>query len=276
MSENHKQKVILTFDVELWSEGIWLQPYITEKMIQNDTFPASMIKILDTLHEHNAHATFFVTLKVTEKYPEILKRIYEAGHEIGIHGPKHIRLEDYQPQEFKEDLIKQISIIKNLIGKKPIGYRAPHFSLNKKTYWVLEILKELNFSYDSSVFPKSMGEYGDSKSPKESYKIIKDLTEVPISVSSILGYKIPYAGGIYFRTLPFWIFTFFLNKELGNGLPVIYFHPHELDTNTPKICKGPFFHRILKYWGINKGFKKFEQLASKYNFDSIANTTFQI
>jgi len=268
MSDNNK-KIILTFDVELWTEGSWLKPYITEELLKIDTFLNSIRKILSALKNHNGFATFFVTLEVTEKYPEIIEEISDEGHEIGIHGPKHIKLKDYPPSEFKNDLIKQIETIEKITGRKPKGYRAPHFSLNKKTYWALEILKELGFTYDSSIFPKNMGEYGDSKSSKAPYEIIPSLTEIPVSVSSLLGQRFPYAGGIYFRILPFWIFSFFLNKELKNRTPVIYFHPHELDENTPRIKNGPILRKILKYWGTKNSFKKFEKILKKEKFTSI-------
>lgn len=270
MSDNNK-KIILTFDVELWTEGSWLKPHITEDLLKIDTFPNSIRKILLALKNHSGFATFFVTLEVTEKHPEIIKEISDQEHEIGIHGPKHIKLKDYLKSEFKNDLIRQIDLMEKITGKKPKGYRAPHFSLTKETYWALEILKELGFTYDSSIFPKNMGEYGDSKSPKDSYEIIPTLTEIPVSVSSLFGQRFPYAGGIYFRMLPLWIFKFFLNKELKTGKPVIYFHPHELDNETPKIKKGPYLRRLLKYWGTDSSFKKFEKILNCYIVDSITH-----
>ncbi len=270
MLEN--KKIYLSFDVELWNESTWLKPYITHDLLKTDTFPDSIRKILSALKKHAGFATFFVTMEVTEKYSEIIKEISDQGHELGIHGPKHIKLKDYSPSEFKNDLTKQIQIIEKITGRKPKGYRAPHFSLTKETYWTLDILKELGFTYDSSIFPKNMGEYGDSKSPKYPYEIIPGLKEIPVSVSSLFGQRFPYAGGIYFRILPFFIFKYFLNKELKNGAPVVYFHPHELDENTPQIKTGPLTRKILKYWGTKRSFKKFEKLLNYYIVDSVKNT----
>lgn len=263
------RKLVLTFDVELWDEGEWLKPYITPDMYKVDTFPDSMKNILNLLEKYAGHATFFITLKVAEKYPEIVKTISDKGHEVCIHGPRHKKLKDYPREEFKRDCIEHIRLIEKITGKRPVGYRAPHFSLNKQTYWVLDILKELGFIYDSSVFPKNMGEYGDSKSLKDPYEIIPSLTEIPVSVSSLFGRRFPYAGGIYFRILPFWIFKFFLNKELKSINPVIFFHPHELDGNTPKIKTGPILRIILKYWGVKNSFQKLEKMLSAVKFTSI-------
>lgn len=266
-----KNKIALSFDVELWNEGEWLKPFIAPEMLSVDTFPASMEKILNLLREKGS-ATFFVTEKVTQKYPEIIKKISEDGHEIGIHGPKHKKLKDYTPEEFKNDSINQIKLLENITGKKPIGYRAPHFSLSKETYWVLEILKELEFKYDSSVFPVGMGEYGSSKSPLVTYEIIPNLLEIPISVASFGKIRIPFAGGIYFRILPLFIFKWLLKVSSKNSTPVIYFHPHELDGSTPQIKRGPFLKRLLKYWGVKRSFKKLKKISNSYYFLSIDKT----
>ncbi len=270
MSEINK-KIILSFDVELWSEGEWLKPYITPDMMKIDTFPSSIENILDLIRG-KGFATFFVTLTVTEKYPDIIKKISDDGHEIGIHGPKHKKLKYYDPQDFKTDCIKQIDLIKKITGKKPLGYRAPHFSLNKETGWVLPILKELGFIYDSSIFPINLGEYGVSRSITEPNEIIPGFKEIPITVAEIFGLRIPFAGGIYFRILPYFIFKKLLNYTIREKISMLYFHPHELDKLTPKIKKGPFIKRLLKYFGINNSFKKFNNVLDYYKFNSIENT----
>lgn len=273
MSENPKPTVALTFDVELWNEGVWLKPHITEDMLTYDPFPSSMERILVALKKNTAHATFFVTLEVTEKYPEILRQIADGGHDIGIHGPRHIRLSEYTPETFKQDCEKQLSLIESAIGAKVqnmnLGFRAAHFSLDKKTEWMLPILKDLGFTYDSSIFPMNMGEYGVAGAPLDRYEIISGLTEIPTSVATIFCLRIPFAGGIYFRFLPFFIFKWFVNSVAKKRTPIIYFHPHELDANTPQIKSGPWLRRKLKYWGIKKSLKKFEALLKNFQCEKI-------
>lgn len=261
---NNKPTIKLTFDVELWTEGAWMQSYITEDLLKSDPFPASIAKILNALKAHDAHATFFVTLEVTEKYPYVLRNIVEAGHEIGVHGPKHIRLRDYTPESFRSDLVKQLSLIESATSAKAEGFRAAHFSLEDSTMWILPILRELGFSYDSSIFPINMGEYGISNTPLKPYEIIPGLQEIPTSVASFFGFRIPFAGGIYFRLLPLFIFKFLLKNSAKHSTPVIYFHPHELDVNTPQIKIGPWLRRKLKYFGTKKSFEKFEALLKSF------------
>jgi len=270
LEENHK-KVALSFDVELWSESDWLKPYITNDLIENDhSFEDSINKILALLSKKDSKATFFVTDTVVKKFPEIVKQISDSGHEIGSHGIGHQRLFNTNKENYKESFRKHIADIEKITGKKVLGFRAPHFSLRPDTYWILELLEESGLKYDSSIFPISMGEYGDSKSARSPYQITKAIKEVPISVFGFGKIKIPYAGGFYFRVLPFFIFKYFLKKESGKDFPpVIYFHPHELETSTPHIKKGPWLRKILKYWGTKNSFKKFEKMLDCYIFDSI-------
>lgn len=276
------KKVILSFDVELWHESVWLKPYATDKMLRSDSsFEKSIDNILNLLKEGGHTATFFITEEVFNKFPAYISKISLGGHEVGVHGPKHIRLERYEPNVFKEDCKQIIKKIEDLTGKKPKGYRAPHFSLNQKTSWLIPALIELGFVYDSSIFPINLGEYGMSNCPTKPYKISDEniakenpnssLTEMPISIASFGKIKIPFAGGIYFRVLPLFIFKWLLKVSSKNSTPVIYFHPHELEHSTPQINSGPFVKRLLKYWGTKRSFKRLEKISNSYSFVSIDN-----
>lgn len=274
------KNVALSFDVELWNEGDWLKPYIKEEMLLGDrSFEKSIDNILNLLKKNGHTATFFTTEEVVEKFPEYVSKISKEGHEVGVHGPKHIRLEKYDREVFIEDCQNIIEKIEKLTGQKPKGYRAPHFSLNQKTSWLIPALVNLGFVYDSSAFPMNLNEYGISNCPIKSYKISdaniakessdSKLTEVPISMASFGRTKIPFAGGIYFRVFPLFIFKWLLKISSKNSTPVIYFHPHELECSTPQIKSGPFIKRLLKYWGTKRSFKKLEKISNSYSFVSI-------
>lgn len=266
--------VILSFDVELWSETQWLLPYITDSPQIDNSFERSIHSLLKVLDKGSHHATFFVTLLVTQHYPHLIKTIASKGHEIGIHGPRHIRLHDYTPEDFRRDCILQIQLITDITGIKPRGFRAAHFSLNQKTMWVIPILKELGFVYDSSIFPMNMGEYGVSNSSLDNHEIIPGFTEIPMTVATFGNVRIPFAGGIYFRLLPLRVFLWLTNNVSRYRIPMMYFHPHELEATTPRITRGPWFRRTLKYWGVNKSFSKFEKVLNWYIFDSIERKYF--
>ena len=279
-TNNHKP-VALTFDLEFWHEGEWLKPYISPDQHGIDMLTESVTPILALLKKYNARATFFVTAAVSQKYPELIKQIAAENHEIGSHSIRHTKLENLAPAEFDAELGKQVTSIRELTGKAPIGFRAPHFSLEQKTAWILPILAKHGFKYDSSLFPLKTPEYGVANAPTKPYRIsfanIKEvetnspLQEIPISIGKIFGVKFPIAGGIYFRLLPAWLFIKLFRRVIAeSSFPLLYFHPHELYANTPKIT-GPWLKTTLKYWGTKNSLAKFEKLLTAFQFDSIAN-----
>ncbi len=274
-------KIILTFDLELWHEGRWLAPYIRKEMRTHDVLTESVLPLLEILKRRNHHATFFVTGMVLEKYGEVIKKIHDEGHEIASHNKEHMKLEEITPEDFEKDMTMQCNLIASLTGKRPLGFRAPHFSLNEKTSWILPILARLGFTYDSSIFPIKTREYGVEGAPRAPYGIsFTDITaedttspllEIPQATLKTACGLIPVAGGIYFRLMPAFLFNnLFLRAVQQGSTPMLYFHPHELCTATPRI-RGPFLKTILKYWGVNRSLKKFEYLADRFQFDSIEN-----
>lgn len=275
-----KHTIAITFDVELWNETDWVIPYAQIIPAHDNSFIHSIDSILGALQKRGHRATFFVTSRVVSLYPTVVKKIADAGHEVGSHGVDHTRLTTVEREPYTIAFKQHIQDIIQITGKQPRGFRAPHFSLTEKTSWMIDLLSECGLSYDSSVFPVSMGEYGHSRAPKTPYSISSNtiskhtegapICEFPISVSSLVGIPVPYAGGIYFRILPLFLFRYFLNKEARKKHPpVLYFHPHELERSTPRITRGPFFRRFLKYFGTKRSFRKFEKLLDWYIVDSL-------
>lgn len=278
------KNIILTFDVENWDEGVWMKPYITKDILeQKDYFKESIEKILILLKSRGGHATFFVTDNVVRKHPDIVKKISDEGHEIGSHGVGHLKITETNYSEYRDLFLSHIKDIENITGKKVLGFRAPHFSLCEKSAWIIGLLEEAGLKYDASAFPINMKEYGSKKFPIQNYKIdtknifidnpASPITEIPLSTYNTTLGRIPFAGGIYFRILPFFVFKYILSRKIKNGqLPIIYLHPHELENRTPQIKSGPWLKRKLKYFGINSSFKKFEKLADCYIFESVNDT----
>lgn len=257
MQTKSKDKMMMSFDLELWHEGEWMKPYLPANAQTNDCFREAIFPILELLSKHRAKATFFATGMVLQKYPDVIRQISEQGHEIACHSFKHRRLDKMNPDEFKQDIIKAKTLIQNITGRAPAGFRAPHFSISEKTKWALPILKETGFQYDSSILLSKV-----SHSP---------IKEVGLAVFNFLGIKIPVAGGVYFRFLPFWLYKFLLKRVKDKETKVLYFHQHELYAKTPQIQKGPYLKSKIKYWRVRKSFKKFEKLFHYFQFDSIEN-----
>ncbi|OGZ24150.1 MAG: hypothetical protein A3A08_00070 [Candidatus Nealsonbacteria bacterium RIFCSPLOWO2_01_FULL_41_9] len=260
-----------------------MKEYLSASSPPKDYLEESVFPLLDCLYKHKAKATFFITGKVVEKYPELIKRIHQEGHEISCHGFSHRNLNTFSPSELDKEIEKLIELIENITGRKPKGFRAPSFSLNNQTRWVLPILSKHELKYDSSVFPARTPFYGVANAPKDyiyriSFKDVSKidpgspLIEVPLAVYSFLGIRIPIAGGVYFRLLPLWLYKILLKGAISQqGTVNLYFHPHELYQETPIPRQGSWLRKKIKYFGVKDSFKKLDNLLSIFNFDSIEN-----
>jgi polysaccharide deacetylase family protein (PEP-CTERM system associated) len=169
-------------------------------------------------------------------------------------------------EEFSEDLDKSIKAIRKAAGIKPIGYRAPSFSIVKKTLWALDILKEKGFKYDSSMVPIKHPDYGIKGIPKKPFRI-KGILEIPLSTT----YGLPVGGG-YFRAYPYWLTKHLLKQ---NKHAVFYIHPWEFDPKMPRY-NLPLTKRFRHYIGLNSTEKKFRRLLKDFRFNAIKNSGFSL
>ena len=269
---NYK-KNILQIDVEDWycdlDYGEWkfYEPRVVE----------STNKILSILEETNNKATFFILGYVAEHFPELIKKIQKKGHEIASHGYSHKRVDKQTPKEFENDLLKSIKILEKITGKKIRGYRAPQFTIVKKTFWAIEILKRNNLKYDSSIFPVRTPLYGVPNSPVYPYKIRNknvserkienDFWEIPLSIYKIplIKKSIPIAGGFYLRAFPYFFIKHAIKKiNESENIAVCYIHPWEFDRDKPKIKSLKWYH----YYNIKSTEKKFIKLLNDFKFTS--------
>ena len=225
--------------------------------------------ILDILDNHYTKATFFIVGWIAEKHPELVKEINERGHEVGCHSYKHQRITTLSRDSFRKDTKKSKDILENIIGRKVLGYRAPSYTITKNTLWALDILAELGFQYDSSIFPIYHDTYGIPDAPRFTYKHDGlDLTEYPISTALILGRKVPVAGGGYFRLFPYW-FTKMALKSINDKEKqpfVFYLHPWEIDPDQPRINNISLLSRFRHYNNLSKTNSRLHKLLSDFKF----------
>ncbi len=241
-----KEKIILTFDLEFWYNSGFLKKYVSENDKRSrDYITQSTMPILDLLKKFNHRATFFVLGQVAEKYPELIKKISDDGHEIASHGYSHKSLFDLDKTTFQKEIELTNNILKNVIGTEPKGFRAPNFSLNKKNLWAKEILENY-FQYNSSSHPLKF-------------------FAIPMQIPEIF----PSLGGIYFRMLPLKLYILMAKFFSKYKVPVLYFHPYELFESAPRINSAPWYMKKIKYIGVKKAWKKFKKIMDKYEFISI-------
>ena len=232
-------------------------------------------KLLNIFSQYNIKVTFFVLGWVAEKYPDLVIKISEEGHEIGSHGYYHIPIFRLGRRKFIADAYKSKIVIEKVIKKKVRGYRAPSCSVTNATPWVFEDLYNIGYEYDSSVLPTPRMNGGmNVDSEKEfgiHYRYFKSnrLLEYPLSVSNFLGKIIPICGGGYFRIFPYW-FTKEAIKNLNNKgqSAVLYIHPRDIDSGQP-VVDMPVKRKIMSYTGISKCSKKLHNLLKDFHFDRL-------
>lgn len=217
-----------TVDVEDWPVAVLgPQHEISPRVVDNTR------RLLSILRWHNVRGTFFVLTRVAERYPDLIREIHGAGHEIASHGHAHERLTNLTPDTFRRDVEQSIDILTRLTGTRPTGYRAPAFSIVEKTRWAGPILAELGFAYSSSIFPIRHWRYGIPEAPLGIHRWPDcELIECPPAALSWLWRNWPVAGGGYFRLLPGPLARSAVRGIGRSGRPaILYMHPYELDVD---------------------------------------------
>ncbi|MED5276946.1 MAG: polysaccharide deacetylase family protein [Actinomycetota bacterium] len=186
-------------------------------------------KVLDLFLEMEVRATIFVVGDVAKKHPEMLVRASEEGHEIGLHSHKHIPLQLLNPQDFKREVEDSRNFLQETTGQEIKGFRAPTMSLTYQTRWAIPILQEIGFTYSSSILPSKNPLYGWDGMPTCPFKWLDSVIEFPCPVTNILGVKIPYLGGAYFRLFPTFFRKMGVRRSSTKEVLWTYCHPWEFD-----------------------------------------------
>ena len=266
---------ILGIDFEDWYHPELIQKYISKKDNQPKIIQG-IDKILDLLRRKDTKATFFVVGELLEFKPELLDLILDNDHEIGFHTMKHNRIDS---PNFKEKFEEEIKRFDKLTDGNSKGFRAPSFSLNTNSSWLIDVLEENDYVYDSSVVPAKTSLYGIPNAEKKPYKISskflegssKDgkIIEFPMMVTKFLGKKIPAAGGFYLRTLPSRVIENAIKSYEEENLPgVFYIHSWELTPELMPKMKLSKKDHFITFHNIDKAYDKMEDLLEKFQFTS--------
>ncbi|MCZ6799026.1 MAG: DUF3473 domain-containing protein [Nitrospirae bacterium] len=232
----------------------------------------NMDLILGHLDAYQVKATMFVLGWVAEKCPSLIRRLVDAGHEIGSHGYNHELISVQTPEQFREDVRRAKGVLEDISGKQVLGYRAPTFSVTEETIWALSILVEEGYGYDSSIFPVVHDQYGipgANPSPHLLSTKSGSIWEVPPSTCQLAGVRLPIAGGGYFRLFPYWVLAWLLRKVEAEGETlVMYLHPWEFDGAQPRM-NGPVLSRFRHYLNLSKTESRFVRLLQDFQFGPI-------
>ena len=266
-----KIKNYLTIDVEDYFQVSAFEKVIDPKSW--DTYPSRVERntqiILDLLDQRNIKATFFIVGWIAERHQELVRKISDQGHEIGCHSYWHRKVYDLTPDDFREDTYRSKSLLEDITGKPVYGYRAPSYSITNKSLWAFDILADLGFKYDSSIFPTYHDNYGIPDAPRFEYDLEdQGITEYPISTVKVMGRNLPISGGGYFRLFPYSITRSALKQinKRENRSFVFYMHPWEFDPGQQRIKNASPLSRFRHYVNLKTTQDKFKKLLDDFQF----------
>jgi polysaccharide deacetylase family protein (PEP-CTERM system associated) len=227
--------------------------------------------ILSLLDDHSTQATFFTLGWIAERYPAMVRRIVDAGHELASHGYGHQRVSDLTPKEFHADLMRSKNILEDLSSAPVIGYRAPSFSIGAQNLWALDVLQETGHLYSSSIYPIKHDHYGMPEAPRFAYHPRgKDgVLELPPTTIKLMGRNLPAAGGGYFRLLPYAASRWLIRKvnHQDEQSCIFYFHPWELDPDQPRQTGVSMKTKFRHYVNLSRMQSRIESLLQDFKWD---------
>jgi len=220
-----------------------------------DSYPCrverNVDRILGMFSNAGVSATFFTLGWIAERYPSVVRRIADAGHEIASHGYEHVKVHQQEPEAFRRDIRKTKAILEDIGGQRVKGYRAASFSIDHRSFWAFDILAEEGHDYSSSVYPIRHDHYGMPDAsrfafhPSDRHRLL----ELPISTVRLFGRNLPSGGGGYFRLIPYSLSRWALRHicEKDRKPVVFYFHPWEIDPGQPHFKGAPLRSRFRHY-----------------------------
>ncbi len=260
--------MIFSIDVEDWAQSVLDRSNPVSNRVYDNTS-----QILDLLAQYGHQATFFVLANVAEKHPELIRKIVDAGHEVGSHGCNHINLYTMSPEEVNDDVQRSVKTLEDVTGKKVIGYRAPNFSIRENMFeWYCAALAENGLKYDSSLFPMKVIKYGiERKYPLDVFHKY-GINEHYLSYINVGKYKLPFFGGGYFRLAPYAVTKYFTKQFNEENSGVFYMHPFEIDTGEFAEVKRLYkkIPLIRNQFFVSRGTvkNKLHRLLSDFDFTS--------
>ncbi len=275
-------KNILTVDVEEW-----FHPEALQHLFPRQTWheqPSRLVPLveglLDLFEEYGARATFFVLGWVAEHHAPLIRQMVDRGHEVATHSYSHRMADKLNAKAFEEDLKRSVKILQDITGKEVLGFRAPTFSVTRKTFWVFDVLAKLGLKYDSSIYPIWHDRYGVPDAPRFVFEVETHsgakILEFPMPTLRLLGKNFPFGGGGYLRLFPLRFTMMAIRRFNKCGYPaIIYMHPWEFDDDQPKVPMGRL--QALRHYGnIGKNFQKVATLLKTFEWTNFETYFYQI
>jgi polysaccharide deacetylase family protein (PEP-CTERM system associated) len=266
---------LLTFDIEGFVEASYDSMDVGNEHacenLEREEIEANTSEILCVLAEHDQRATFFILGRIALDMPDLVRQIASAGHEIACHGLVHRRLWLFTREEVSTALREAKFRLEDVAGRPVHGFRAPDFSITRNNLWTLDLLKELSFVYDSSIFPTALHDvYGISGFARSPLLLPNGLVEVPMSTIAVLGQNLPFGGGGYLRLYPLWVTKVLIRWMNRKQRPcVVYLHPYEMGKVVRRIEGLGVLRQIRTYAGLETAKAKLGELLESFEFTTM-------
>lgn len=258
----------------------WFQVGAFETVISRDDWTTLECRVernsdavLQLCDEAGVKATFFTLGWVGERYPALMRRIADAGHEIASHGYGHDRVFTLTPEQFAADLQKTRDILENASGQAVKGYRAPSFSIDQRTPWAHPILAEHDYAYSSSVAPIRHDHYGWADAPRFAFHPVagSSFLEIPVTTVELGSKRLAAGGGGFFRILPYAFSHWAIRKVNRHDMrpAIIYFHPWEIDPGQPRVAHAPLRSKLRHYTRLDAMVGKLRRLTRDFTWERL-------
>ena len=273
----------LTVDVEDYFHVAALAPGIPRDSwdARESRVVANTRRLLDVFGQFDARATFFVLGWVAEREPQLVREIAARGHEIACHGFSHSLVYEQTPETFRAETLRAKQLLEDITGSAVLGYRAASYSIVRDSLWALDILAEAGFAYDSSIFPVRHDRYGIPDAQRIPHRLVTpnggSIVEWPLSTASLLGFRLPVAGGGYFRLFPYWLTRWGLasiNRREQQPF-IFYMHPWEIDPEQPRV-RASWLSRFRHYNNLDQCEARLRRLLGDFRFGSAGDGLAQL
>lgn len=267
---------ILTFDIEEWFHCDLITG--TAKWDNYERrLDFTTQRILDALSERGQKGTFYILGWAARRFPEVVRSIHEAGHEVGCHSDMHEMVFRLDRAQFAEDTKRSIQTIEDIIGAKVEHYRAPAFSITPNSPWAFEILAGQGITTDSSLFPASR-DYGGYPGLKADGPLLVscagcEIREFPINVARVAGKPLVFSGGGYFRLFPYPLIEYWTGQS---SYLMSYFHPRDFDADQPVLKHLPLHRQFKSYYGLKTAWGKFCRWLDAHEWLSVGQVAEQV
>ena len=251
---------VFSIDAEEWfqvcygSDGNPIANWVKHDSLIEPMIQESLLLLSNT----NTKATFFIVGWWAERYPDLVKLIDQAGHEVASHGYSHKPASEQSLDEFKKDIVRAKKVIERAIDKEVVGYRAPAFSISSQDKDKLAAIVSAGYLYDSSVL----------SSKHTIYEVQNGLVEITPNSIDIGRRSLPSGGGFFFRALPYFVFKNYLNQFLLKRQSLVFYtHTWEIISDYPRLNMS-FREAFIQYFNLSSVPMKLTKLLNEYKFQT--------